>query len=240
MIDSLSIVFPIFNEEKRLNIMIKDINDFNEKNKTVNLQYVFVNDGSNDNTQKILKSFISNNKKKEIEYLLIDLDLNQGKGKALKEGIKLVNKNWILTLDADMSVSLQQIHNWINNNHLESNFEIYFGSRNIKNAIVDLKQHRKILGKIFSFLLKILFNIQIKDTQCGFKLYKSKIAKKIFKEIHDNGFVHDVEVVLIATKYGYEIKELPVKWIHKNNSKLNLFKDPLKMFLKLINLKLRY
>ena len=89
-------------------------------------------------------------------------------------------------------------------------------------------------------MLKILFNIQIKDTQCGFKLYKSKIAKKIFNEIHDNGFVHDVEVVLIATKYGYEIKELPVKWIHKNNSKLNLFKDPLKMFLKLINLKLRY
>ena len=76
MIDSLSIVFPIFNEEKRLNIMIEDINDFNEKNKTVNLQYVFVNDGSNDNTQKILNSFISNNKKKEIEYLLIDLDFS--------------------------------------------------------------------------------------------------------------------------------------------------------------------
>ena len=66
MIDSLSIVFPIFNEEKRLNIMIEDINDFNEKNKTINLQYVFVNDGSDDNTQKILKGFISNNKKKKI------------------------------------------------------------------------------------------------------------------------------------------------------------------------------
>ena len=140
MIDSLSIVFPIFNEEKRLNIMIEDINDFNEKNKTVNLQYVFVNDGSNDNTQKILKSFISNNKKKEIEYLLIDLDFNQGKGKALKEGIKFANKNWVLTLDTDISVSLQQIHNWIDNNFLNSNFKIYFGSRNIKNVIVDLKQ----------------------------------------------------------------------------------------------------
>ena len=205
MIDSLSIVFPIFNEEKRIGIMIEDINDFNEKNKKLNLQYIFVNDGSNDNTQKILKGFISNNKKKEIEYLLIDLDFNQGKGKALKEGIKFANKNWVLTLDTDISVSLQQIHNWIDNNFLNSNFEIYFGSRNIENAIVDLKQHRKILGKIFSFLLKTLFNIQIKDTQCGYKLYKSNIAKKIFKEIHDNGFVHDVEVVLIAAKYGHEI-----------------------------------
>ena len=86
--------------------------------------------------------------------MFIDLDFNQVKGKALKEGIKFANKNWVLTLDTDISVSLQQIHNWIDNNFLNSNFEIYFGSRNIENAIVDLKQHRKILGKIFSFLLK--------------------------------------------------------------------------------------
>ena len=239
MIDSLSVVFPIFNEEKRLNIMIEDINHFNDKNKTINLQYIFVNDGSNDNTKKILKDFISKNKIKKIEYILVDLNKNHGKGNALKEGIKLATKNWVLTLDVDISVSLQEIYKWIKNNYLNSKFEIFFGSRNLENSIVDLKQHRKILGNIFSFFLKIFFDIQIKDTQCGFKLYKSNIIKKIFKEINDNGFVHDVEVVLIASKYDHPIKELPVKWVHKNNSKLNLLIDPLIMFLKLIILKLK-
>ena len=59
-------------------------------------------------------------------------------------------------------------------------------------------------------------------------------------QIYDNGFIHDVEVVLIASRENYNLKELPVKWIHKSNSKLNLFKDPIIMFIKLFILKKKY
>ena len=100
--------------------------------------------------------------------------------------------------------------------------------------------YRKILGFIFSSILKILFNINIKDTQCGFKLYKTKIAKKIFKKVKDKGFVHDVEVVLLSRENNYDLLELPVFWEHKNNSKLNLFTDTFRMFYKLIEIKKNY
>ena len=89
-----------------------------------------------------------------------------------------------------------QIKKWLNQKLIDNKSVVYFGSRNLKNSEIEFKFHRKVLGIIFSFLLNILFNIDIKDTQCGFKLYKKKLSKWIFSKIKDTGFVHDVEVVL--------------------------------------------
>ena len=101
----LSLVIPCYNEIENLKLLLNRLRTvfYSEY-----WEIILVDNGSTDNTQKILKGFISNNKKKEIEYLLIDLDFNQGKGKALKEGIKFANKNWVLTLDTDISVSITQ------------------------------------------------------------------------------------------------------------------------------------
>ena len=120
---------------------------------------------------------------------------------------------------------------------IKKNVSIYFGSRNLKNSKVEFKIYRNIIGKIFTYILKILFEIEINDTQCGFKLYKKKVAKSIFAKIKDNGFIHDVEVFLLSKKYNYPVKELPVKWIHKKESKLNLLFDIFKMFFALIKIK---
>ena len=102
---------------------------------------------------------------------------------------------------------------------------------------MEFKFHRKMLGIFFSILLRIIFQIDIKDTQCGFKLYKKKVAKHLFNNIKDTGFVHDVEVVLLSRKFNYGIKELPVTWIHRNESKLNLYVDTFKMLYKLFIIK---
>ena len=99
------------------------------------------------------------------------------------------------------------------------------------------------MGIIFNFILNILVNkkfIKINDTQCGFKLYKSYFAKNIFRNIKENGYIHDVEILIISNKKKYTIKELPVNWIHMEGSKINIFKDSFKMFLDLFKLKLRY
>ena len=77
------------------------------------------------------------------------------------------------------------------------------------------------------------------DTQCGYKLYKNKIAKKVFKKLTTNKFEHDLEVILNAKKFNYFIKELPVKWTHKPNSKLNIFIDSCKMLYGIILLRYR-
>ena len=235
MIKSLSIVFPMFNETNRLFRTFKDIEKFKSLNLIKDTEYIFVDDGSIDDSVRKINNFFRN--KNNFNYKIIKIKSNKGKGNALKQGILKANKDWILTLDVDISVSLLQIKKWINQKLINKENVIYFGSRNLKNSKIEFKFHRKILGIIFSFLLKILFNIDIKDTQCGFKLYKKKIAKRIFSKIKDAGFVHDVEVVLISKKYKYGLKELPVKWIHRNESKLNLYVDTFKMFYKLFIIK---
>ena len=235
MIKSLSVVFPMYNEANRLFRTFKDIEKFKKLNFIKDIEYIFVDDGSTDNSIKKINDFFKN--KKNFNFKVVKIKTNTGKGYALKKGVIKAKKDWILTLDVDISVSLLQIKKWINYKYIDSKNVIYFGSRNLKNSELEFKFHRKILGIIFSFLLKILFQIDIKDTQCGFKLYKNKMAKKIFRNIKDTGFVHDVEVVLLSKKYNYRLKELPIKWIHRNESKLNIFVDTFKMFYKLFIIK---
>jgi len=235
MIKSLSVVFPLYNESNRLFYTFRDIKNFNKNKKIKFIEYIFVDDGSTDRSVKIIKNFFK--KKKKIKYKIIKIKKNIGKGNALKKGILYAKNEWVLTVDTDISVSLNQINTWIQKKYLMKNIFIYFGSRNLKESKIKFEIYRKFLGIIFSFLLKILFRIKIKDTQCGFKLYKNSIAKNIFRKIKDAGFVHDVEILLFSKKYNYLVKELPVKWTHRKESKLNLFVDTFKMFLGLIKIK---
>ena len=91
-----------------------------------------------------------------------------------------------------------------------------------------------------SLLTLIILNIKIKDTQCGYKLYKKSLAKPAFRKLRDYGFNHDLEIILLLKKKRIVIKELPVKWQHKNNSRLNIFFDPMKMLIGIFLMKLRY
>ena len=89
------------------------------------------------------------------------------------------------------------------------------------------------------FFVYTVLNIKIKDTQCGYKLYKKKIAKLVFSKLKSSGFDHDLEIVLFLKSKRIKIKELPVKWIHINNSSLNIFWDPIKMLVGIFLLKFR-
>ena len=233
MIKSISIIYPFYNEEKRINKTLNDIKKFNLISKHIKKEFLLVNDGSTDNTINIINDFIKKNK----NVKLISYKINKGKGFALKKGIEKAKYDWILTSDSDLSVSSYQLLIWINKNLLNHNNHIYFGSRNLPDSIVKKKRYRKIIGIIFTFIIWIFFKIKLKDTQCGFKLYRSKYAKKIFKKIITNGYMHDIEICLISEKLNVKITELPVKWIHKNNSKISLFKDVFKILYSLFIIK---
>jgi dolichyl-phosphate beta-glucosyltransferase len=224
MIKSISIVLPFYNEKKRILSCLNQIKKF--KSNKIITEFIFVDDGSKDGTDLIIKKFF---KKKKKKWKIIKSKKNMGKGYALKLGVLSAKNQWILTSDTDMSVPLEQILKWNKNKFLKKNCSIYFGSREHNNSTVESRIYRKVLGKIFRIIIKILLKITIRDTQCGYKLYKSGIGKKIFKNLTINKFEHDLEIILIAQKINQSINELPVEWTHKPNSKLNIFIDPIKM-----------
>ncbi len=241
MIKSLSIIFPVFNEESRLKSSFTHIKSFIKKKKNFNTEIIFANDGSTDKSLNLIKNFINSFKsQKKIKFKIVNLKKNLGKGGALKLAVIKANYQWILTTDIDMSVSLFQILEWTKKNLIKKNQSVYFGSRTHKKSIVKKNFFRNILGNIMRFIIANFLNIKIKDTQCGYKLYKKNVAKSIFSKLKNYGFDHDLELVLFLKFKKITINELPVKWIHKNNSRLNIFLDPLKMFIGIIKIRLRF
>ena len=235
MISNLSIIFPIFNEEKRLPNTFKEIIKFKKNFKKRKLEVIFVDDGSNDKSHQLINNFTNQENSKNLKLKKIILNKNMGKGKALKKGVKESTMSWILTTDVDLSVPLNQVLKW-DKKQLIKNNSIVFGSRNLNKSVVIKKRYRFLLGKILNLLTKYILNIRLNDSQCGYKLYKKKPAKEIFSRMTNDGFAHDLEIVLISKKQKLFIQELPVKWTHKDGSKLNIFYDPLKMFLSIISL----
>lgn len=232
----ISIVFPFFNEEKRINISLKNILNFLKKKNFLYTQIIFVNDGSYDKSPHIVKDFIKINKNHNLK--LIHNKYNLGKGFSIREGIKHAKGQYILTCDIDLSVKLEQLIKWKKYIKTQNNInKVYFGSRNVKGSKVEKLISRYILGRIFSYFIKIIFNISINDTQCGFKLYEKKIALEIFKEVKDNRFMHDIEIVIICRKLNLKIIELPVNWKHKKFGKINFIKELPFIFLSLLKIK---
>ena len=240
MLKSISIIFPLFNEEKRLKKLFYEI--CNQKIfKKKNIEFIFVNDGSVDQSLKLIKKFKSKNRKK-INIKLINYKKNMGKGYAIKKGVFFAKKQWILTMDIDLSVKIKQLKIWKNKKYLIKNTNVYFGSRLLNDSKVSSKKYRAFTGKLFNIILSFMFNrkvLGINDTQCGFKLYKKEIAKKIFNKSRETGYIQDVEILLLLVKNKIFVKELPVYWSHKTGSKVNIFFDSISMFLSLIKLKFR-
>jgi len=241
MINSLSIIFPVFNEEARLKASFVHILSFLKKKKSFKVEIIFVDDGSQDRSYTLIKDFIKTLKKiNKFKIRIIKSKKNLGKGSALKLGVKNARYNWILTTDIDMSVSLFQVWSWTKRKLINKKCSVYFGSRAHNKSNVDSKFYRKILGIIMRFVIFIILGIKIKDTQCGYKLYKKSFAKIAFSKLKNYGFDHDLEIILLLKSKNIKINELPVNWKHKSNSRLNIFIDPFKMFLGILLMRIRY
>lgn len=233
---SISIIIPCYNEEHRISNTLSSLETFILSSTINQIEIIFIDDGSLDNTKVIIQEH--NLYQKKI-IKLISYKNNHGKGYALKKGVDKASGNWIITMDNDLSVDFSYIP-YAFKKLISFNHDIYFGSRNHINSQIIAKGHRKILGNIFQNIIKFFLKINLTDTQCGFKIYKLKVAKEIFSGLSQKGFIHDVEIVLISLNKNILIKEIPVIWEHKAGSKVNILIDSLIMFKDILKLKLRY
>ena len=235
-LNNLSIIIPFYNEQHRLLESLKTLNNyFIKKN---NIEMIFVNDGSTDKSDFIICKFIKKYKKIfEIKY--IRYKKNIGKGYAIKKGILNSKKDWLLICDADMSVNPNQIDKWVKKNYIKNENIAYFGSRNHSLSKIKTSITRRFLGSLFNFVIYFLFRIKIKDTQCGFKLFNRTYAYNVFKKLKSYRFSFDVELVILLKENNITIKELPIEWVHKEGSKLNIIYDIPKMMIDIIKIKLK-
>ncbi|MEM3373792.1 MAG: glycosyltransferase family 2 protein [Candidatus Woesearchaeota archaeon] len=225
----LTILIPVYNEEKRIPPFLFDLEKFFKKNKLKNkFEVIFINDGSIDNSENLLKRYCKKN-----NFFLINLKKNVGKAGALKEGIRKAKGDYILFIDADNSISPIQIEKVI---PFIGKYDLIIGSRANKKSIVKQSFLRRITSSLFNPYVRLLFRTGIKDHLCGFKALKKEFAKEFFEVMISDRWIFDVEMLFWAKQKGLTIKEIPVKWIHKEGSKMTIF-DPIKIAYDLIKLR---
>ncbi len=228
---SISIIIPCYNEENRLGKIFKALQNFGQKWQGEK-EFIFVNDGSSDNTLANLNKLADKSTYKD-NIKVLDLEKNGGKGAALKKGVLEASGDWILTIDADNAVSPSQLFKWIKQ-YPEEVFQdntIYIGSREMKESEVENTAFRRWAGLIFNGIIQFFTRINFKDTQCGFKLYPAQAAKYLFGSLRTKGWAHDVELLNRAIQNDINIVSLPVKWQNIEGSKIKIFSDSIKMFL---------
>ncbi|MFC1546208.1 dolichyl-phosphate beta-glucosyltransferase [bacterium] len=227
----LNIVIPCCNEEARIEKSIKKIIDFCNS-RQYSFKIILVDDGSTDNTKIILEKY------KALYPDIISILYNQkneGKGFSVKKGMLEADAEIALFTDADLSTPIEDFEK-LKVFLLEKNYDIAIGSRNIDKSPRKTAQGyiRSAMGKIFSYIVRFVMFPDIYDTQCGFKAFKKHCIKNIFKKQTIKGFGFDPEILYLALKQGYRIHEVPVIWENDSRSKVNIFKDPLKMMINLI------
>lgn len=228
----LSIIIPAYNEEERIKRTLELYNFF-LKQRFKNYEIIVVCNGCTDKTPEIVRNFHN----RKIKLLVIEEKI--GKGGAIKEGFKIAKGEIIGYLDADGSTYPESVLNLIENIKI---YDAVIGSRWLKDSILLKKQSltRRFLSRIFNLFIRIFFDLNFTDTQCGAKFFKKKVIDNISSELTLTDWSFDVELLVKIKTKGYKIKEIPIKWSDDKNSRLNLLKAPIKMFISIIGLRLKF
>ena len=230
MINSLSLIIPAFNEKDRLPKSLDQAIDYFKKH-NIDFEIIVVDDASSDTTPEIVLQY----SKTHPNIVLARNSKNMGKGFSVKQGVMLATKQWVLFSDADFSTPISELDKF---SDFAKVYDIVIGSRALKESKIIDPQNiaRELSGKAFNALARLLRLTDLKDTQCGFKLFKGAVAKIVFQKQTINGFGFDVETLSIAKRMEFKIKEVGVNWKNSKPTKLRIFIDPLLMFFDLFRI----
>jgi len=200
----VSVLLPAYNEAYHIKDNIEEIiRTFDEF--SCDYEIVVIDDGSSDNTFEVA-SEISKIKSQVIVKKNLS---NFGKGRAIKKGFRYTGGKYTIFLDADMELHPGQLQKFFDIMR-SNNADVVIGSKMHPGSKINYPWHRKIVSRVYFFLVKIMFGLPIHDTQTGLKLFKSEVLDKVLPKILVKEFAYDLEVLVNAHHLGYRIAEAPV------------------------------
>lgn len=230
----LSVVVPVYNEEKSVESCIRHVAAYCRL-KQISWEILVVDDGSTDQTSKVLSKI----KRSEPDLPLRPLRYqpNRGKGCAVRTGVLQSNGRLILVTDVDLSSPIKESQYLIR--ALEDGADVAIGSRALRRPGADVQQslRRRLAGRIFNGFVRLLALPNIHDSQCGFKCFKRESAIPLFEAQKTEGFIFDVEILYLAVKMDFKIAEVPVMWRQGADSRVRFWRDSLRMIAGLFKIK---
>lgn len=227
----LSVIIPAYNEAERI---IPTVGAIAAHVSALDFPWelIIADDGSTDNTVELAQSL-------ELANLrVLCAPQNGGKGSAVQRGMLAARGDYVLFADADNSTPIEEVDKLLAQ-ITEHGFDIAIGSRAAEGS-EEMKRSflRQLLSGGLRWIVKYIFRIGVKDTQCGFKLYTQDAALKMHNSQTVMGFAFDLEILYLAAKHGYKIAEVPVAWIDAPGSKVDTRKEAQRFLATLVKIKL--
>jgi glycosyltransferase involved in cell wall biosynthesis len=217
----LSIIIPAYNEALRIPKTLLGIDAALHK-ADFSYEIIVVSDGSSDNTAAIVSKMADVVRNLKV----IDLKENVGKGGAVREGMLAAKGVVMIFTDADNSTSIDQFEHMIP--FFKEGYSVVIGSRAVPGARLDPPEpfYRQIIGKALNLVVQVILLPGIWDTQCGFKAFTAEAAEAIFSKSKIGGWGFDVELLALAKRMEYRIKEIPVYWVNDERSTVHFSAGP--------------
>ncbi len=232
----LSVVIPVYNEEKRVEKTLKEAFAY-LKAKKLNAEIIVVDDGSKDKTVQVVGRFkkLSNAK---LKLQILKHSVNKGKGAAVKTGALAAQGQVILYMDADNATPLSEFDKF--KGELKKGIDVIVGSRAVDRKQVKVRQpfYREAIGRVGNVIIQLLLVPGIGDTQCGFKAFSRNTAQTIFPLQTIDRFGFDVELLFLARKFRFSIIETSVIWRDDPNTRVNALRDSIRTFVELFIIRL--
>jgi dolichyl-phosphate beta-glucosyltransferase len=227
-----SIILPAYNESARIAATLDKILAHAMQHGW-NLEVIVVNDGSNDATADIVCEYA----RKYSALRLLENPGNRGKGYSVRNGMLHARGEILLFSDADLSSPIEEADKLFT--AIAKGADVAVGSRWLDRRLQIRRQplHRRLFGRVFNLALRTILGLQFKDTQCGFKAFTRRSAQIIFplQKIERWGF--DPELLYLAAKFGFVVREVPVAWSHREGTRIHPLRDGIRMFGELLRIR---
>jgi dolichyl-phosphate beta-glucosyltransferase len=229
----ISVVVPCFREGKSIYGNIEKINDY-LAGKFLDYEIIAVSDGSPDDTISELRRV-----QKEIPIKIIENKINEGKGKVVRDGMLASSGQFVMFMDADLAIPIESLETFMP--EIDKGFDMVIASRLVPGLKVlePVLWYRKYMERVFMLLrMLIISNFHVRDSQCGFKLFTRDAAMQIFPCLTIKRFAFDSEIIFLAGRKKFKIKEMPIVLQNPKRSSIRIFRDSANMFFDLIKIRL--
>jgi glycosyltransferase involved in cell wall biosynthesis len=220
----LSIVIPAYNESARIERTLQRVMECVDR-QGWDAEVLVVDDGSVDGTVEIVRRWMERNPR----LYLVQNDGNRGKGYSVRNGLLQAAGEVVMFTDADLSAPMEEAERLMA--AIVAGADVAIGSRWMDRTRQTQHQpmYRRFFGRCFNWVTRTVMGLPFKDTQCGFKAFKRTAAQVIFRLQRIERWGFDPEILFIARKLGYDIREVAVTWGHDERSRMSYLKDGMKM-----------
>ena len=229
---TIDVVIPVYNEEHILAQSVATLRQFLKENMPQSWRIVIADNGSSDKTWEIAQALA----REHTDVITLHLD-EKGRGRALRHAWLESSADIVSYMDVDLSTDLEAFPRLIQ--AIEESYDVAIGSRHLTGSSVQRSLGREITSRSYNFLIKAMFRAKFSDAQCGFKALSNEAAHKLVPLIRDQGWFFDTELLILAHKKGYRIKEIAVAWGEDPDSRVSIPKTVLQDLKGLLRMRFR-